>query len=90
MKKHMTIDRVNWQFLEEILISRGFGGKLISWIMKMIRGGSISIRLNDENSSYFKPGKGPRQGDPLLALLFNLVVDVFTKILIKAAKRGHI
>jgi hypothetical protein len=58
--------------------------------MKMIRGGSISIRLNDENSSYFKPGKGLRQGDPLLALLFNLVVDVFTKILIKAAKRGHI
>lgn len=48
------------------------------------------MRLNDENSRYFTPGKGLRQGDPLSPLLFNLVIDVFTKILIKAARANMI
>ena len=53
-------------------------------------GGSVCVRLNDENGSYFTTGKGLRQGDPLSPLLFNLVIDVFTKILIKAADQGII
>jgi hypothetical protein len=32
-------DRVSWQFLEEMLVSKGFGSKWISWIMSMIKGG---------------------------------------------------
>jgi hypothetical protein len=46
-----------------MLVSRGFGPIWIAWIMKLVKGGSISIRLNDENSKYFNPGKGLRQGD---------------------------
>jgi hypothetical protein len=53
-------------------------------------GGSISIRINDENSTYFRPGRGLRQGDPLSPLLFNLVIDVFTRMLGKAASKGYI
>jgi hypothetical protein len=81
-------DRMSWQFLEEILATRGFGSKWIAWIMTMVKGGSISVRINDENSSYFRPGKGLRQGDPISPLLFNLVVDIFTRMLIKAAQKG--
>jgi hypothetical protein len=55
-----------------------------------VKGGSISIRLNDETSHYFKPGKGLRQGDPLSPLLFNLVIDVFTRMLIKASSKWYI
>jgi hypothetical protein len=58
-------DRVSWHFIEEILSTRGFGSKWIGWIMKMVKGGSISVRINEENFSYFRPGKGLRQGDPL-------------------------
>jgi hypothetical protein len=83
-------DRVSWQFLEKMLISRGFGTKWAKWIMRMVKGGSISIWFNDETSPYFKPGKGLRQGDPLSPLLFNLVVDVFTRMLMKAARKGYI
>jgi hypothetical protein len=73
-----------------MLASKGFGRKWISWVMKLVKGGSISVRVNDESSSYFKPSKGLRQGGPLSPLLFNLVVDVFTRILSKAAMKGYI
>ena len=63
-------DRVNWNFLEEVLQTRG----------------SVCVRLNDENGPYFSTSKGLRQGDPLSPLLFNLVVDVFTKMVIRAAR----
>ena len=83
-------DRVSWSFLEEMLKSRGFGVKWRGWILKVVQGGSICIRMNDENSAFFKPGKGIRQGDPLSPLLFNLVVDVFTRMLMRAAKKNLI
>jgi hypothetical protein len=73
-----------------MLTSRGFGGKWIKWILNLVEGGSIVIRMNDSNNAYFKPGKGLRQGDPLSPLLFNLMVDVFTRMLIKASRMGHI
>jgi hypothetical protein len=43
---------VNLYFLEEMLISRGFGPRWTSWVMKLVRGRSICIRLNDENSPF--------------------------------------
>ena len=57
---------------------------------KVIQEGSICIRINDENSCYFKPGKGLRQVDPLSPLMFNLVADIFTRMLLKAARHGLI
>jgi hypothetical protein len=57
-------DRVSWHFLEEMLYTRGFGKKWISWVMSLVKGGSIIIRLNDVNSPYFKPDKGLRQETP--------------------------
>jgi len=57
---------------------------------KVVRSGSICIRINDENSFFFKPGKGLRQGDPLSPLLFNLVANVFTRMLMRATRRNLI
>jgi hypothetical protein len=81
-------DRVHWQFLQEMLIPRCIDSKWVNRIMRMVKGGggSICVSLNDENS----PGKGLRQGDPLSPLLFNLVVDVFTRMLMKAARTNYI
>ena len=57
-------DRVNWAFLLEVLKTRGFSEKWTSWVMKLTHGGSVCVRLNDENDPYFNVGKGLRQGDP--------------------------
>jgi hypothetical protein len=30
-------DRVSWSFLEEMLVSRGFGRTWVNWIMKVVK-----------------------------------------------------
>jgi hypothetical protein len=52
--------------------------------------GDGGSRLNDKNNDYFKPRKDLRQGDPMSHLLFNLVADVFTRMLVRAAQGGYI
>jgi hypothetical protein len=78
-------DRVNLDFLFEILHSRGFSPKWISWIQKIVTMGSVGVTLNGEDNPFFKSGKGLRQGDPLSPILYNLVGDILTRMLIKAA-----
>ena len=42
-------DTVNWNFLLEVLKSRCFSAKWINWITSLTQGGSVCVRLNDEN-----------------------------------------
>lgn len=72
-------------FLEDMLSSRNFSPKYIRLIKNVVQGRSICIRMNNENSGFFKPGKVLRHGDPLSPVLFNLVADVFSRMLMKAA-----
>lgn len=62
-------DRVNWDFLFEVLKSRDFSQTWCDWIEKVFKGGSIGIILNGEERSFFKLGKGLRQGDPLCPVI---------------------
>lgn len=78
---------MSWEFLFEILESRGFSSSWILWIERIIKQGSMGVMLNVEESKFFKTGKGLRQGDPLSPLLFNLVGDVPTRMLVKGANR---
>lgn len=83
-------DRVDWGFLEEVMQTRDFSEKWMKWIRRVTRGGSVFVRINDTNSSYFSMGKGLRQGYLFSPLLFNLVADVFTRMLIKATDQDLI
>jgi hypothetical protein len=53
----------------------------------------VGVRVNDVEGDFFLTGEGLRQEDPLAPLLFNLVVDVFSKMLMKGFNtsliRGH-
>ena len=85
-----SYDRVNWDFLLDTLRKRGFGFKWVSWIRRILHNGSVGVQVNNVEGEYFETGKGLRQGDPLSPILFNLVVDVLTKMLSKATSHGLI
>jgi hypothetical protein len=40
--------------------------------------------VNNEMVHYFHTRKGSRQGDPLLAILFNLVADILANLISRA------
>jgi hypothetical protein len=48
-----SYDMVSWQFVEELLIPRGFGSRWVNWIMSLVKNGSICVRLNDRNGPFF-------------------------------------
>jgi hypothetical protein len=73
-----------------VLKTRGFHDVLIEWMKCLVVNCSIGVNLTGEESSYFKPGKGLRQGDPISPILFNLVIDVLTRMLMKASEAGQI
>ena len=51
-------DRVSWDFLKEMLLSRGFGIKWVSWVISTIHKGTFQVRINDSNGPQFSGGKG--------------------------------
>lgn len=83
-----AFDRVNWDFLFEVLEYRGFDRKWINWIRLLVTGCSLGVMVNGEDSHFFKPGKGLRQGDPLSPLLFNLIGDAFSRMLDRAGRKN--
>jgi hypothetical protein len=72
----------SWRWLK----LRGFGERWIGWIKKIVIGGFVSVLVDGEESTTFKTSKGLRQEDPLSPLLFNLIVDVLTRMLEKASR----
>jgi hypothetical protein len=73
-----------------VLEKRGFGSRLIGWIKKILTRGSIGITINNAEGEFFQTTKRLRQGDPLSHILFNLVVDILSRMLQKAAENGLI
>jgi hypothetical protein len=49
---------------------KGFFSKWCQWIEKIVSGGSVSVKVNDESGHFFQTRKGLRQGDPLSPVLW--------------------
>jgi hypothetical protein len=81
-------DKVNWQFLYQMMITKGFGTKWCDWVMRIVRGGRVAIRTNDLMGPFFSAHKGVRQGDPFSPLLFNLAADGLSNLVRKAQQEG--
>jgi hypothetical protein len=83
-------DRVNWGFLREVLLRKGFSAGVVHRLMQLVSRGQMAININGEVGPYFRNAPGVREGDPLSPILFDFMVDALAAILARANEAGHI
>ena len=81
-------DRVDWGFLREVLLRKGFDPGWVHRAMSLVSGGQTAIAVNGEIGNFFRNGRGVRQGDPLSPLLFDFVAEALASILDRAKNAG--
>lgn len=76
-----AFDRMEWDFLHQVLQLYGFPTATINLIMNAIQTSSMSLLVNGQHSPPFKPTRGLRQGCPLSPYLFNLGTNILSTLL---------
>ena len=72
-----AFDSVDHDFLLLSLEMFGFGENFINWIKIILNGQESCVMNGGFSTGYFKLERGTRQGDPISAYLFLLVIEVF-------------
>jgi hypothetical protein len=68
-------DRLEWDYLQKIMIKLGFHMLWVQMIMRMINSVSFLDLFNGHKLESFKPTRGIRQGDPISPYLFLLAAE---------------
>jgi hypothetical protein len=74
-------DRIEWPFLEAMLLRIGFPTAMVQLIMKCVRSVRFSVKVNGELQDQFQPTRGLRQGDPMSPSLFLLCAEGLSALL---------
>ncbi|RVW82961.1 Transposon TX1 uncharacterized 149 kDa protein [Vitis vinifera] len=81
-------DHVSWDFLDHVLENKGFSPSWRKWMSGCLSSVSYAVLVNGNAKGWVKASKGLRQGDPLSSSLFTLVVDVLSRMLLRAEERN--
>lgn len=77
-------DRLEWDFIEAVLLQLGFHTSWTNLIMQCIKTVSYSFLINGSAQGLVKPKRGIRQGDPLSPYIFILCSEVVSGLCHKA------
>lgn len=83
-------DRIEWDFLREVLATLGFHDLWIDWTMECVSSVSYSFLVNGAPQGKVYPSRGLRQGDPLSPYLFILCTEVLSGLCAKAQEDGSL
>ena len=68
-------DRVEWAYLEAMMLKLGFNSTWVGLVMRMVYTVSFSVLFNGVPSESFSPSRGIRLGDPISPYLFLLAAE---------------
>ena len=71
-----AFDSVDHAFIISTLERYGFGNKFVRWVKILLKNQKSCIINGGNTTKYFKFKKGTRQGDPISAYLFILVLEI--------------
>ena len=72
-----AFDSMDHVFLLKVIEKFGFGKKFIDWIRIIIKNQESCVMNGGNSTGYFILERGARQGDPISAYLFIMVLEVF-------------
>jgi hypothetical protein len=87
---HKAYDRVEWSFLQEIMLRQGFNIDWVNLIMECVSSVQYQVRVNGTESARITPSRGLRQGDPLSPYLFLLCAEGLSSLLKYEEEAGNI
>ena len=71
-----AFDSLSWKYLVKVMKFFNFGENIIRWIKIFCNDFKLCVSQNGFSSSFFKIGRGCRQGDPVSSYIFLLCVEV--------------
>jgi hypothetical protein len=83
-------DRVEWDYLETIMLKLGFAARWVGLVMTCVRSVTYSILINGHPYGKIVPFRGIWQGDPLSPYFFILCAEGLSTLLRKAEREGSI
>jgi hypothetical protein len=83
-------DRVEWDFLEAVMLKIGFARRWVDLLMVCIRTVTYSVLINGQPHGKIVPTRGIRQGDPLSPYFFILCAEGLSTMLRRAEQEGRL
>ncbi|KAL4557518.1 hypothetical protein LXL04_035699 [Taraxacum kok-saghyz] len=81
-------DSVSWDYLDTMMEAMNFGQKWRNWIHACLASSAMSFLVNSSPTNEFVMERGLRQGDPIAAFLFTLIMEGLNLAVNKAVENG--